>query len=173
MTCVYHAIPRNMSGTVLYPLNELRDINNALYQEHAEKYRGRERVMRRRIHLLDNCLWNDVLFLTAVHPAQFRKAFESVGYAQPRPFRAYEINLAELDQSRMAVITKMQMNEPLVYEPFDQLKLNQYSTIPQATFDYWREEKAAGQGRPFLYLHIPHILYRGTLDTTTASIVEA
>jgi len=173
MHTLYHAVPRNMAGTVLYPLNQLLDVDETLYQMHAEKYTGRERVMRRRIPLLGNCLWNDVLFLTAVHPAQFRKEFEAAGYARSRPFRAFEFNITALDCSRMAVITKMRINEPVVYEPFDPSHFDEYAVIPQATRDYWREERAVGQERPFLYLHIPHILYRGTLDTTTSSVVEA
>ena len=132
MTYLYHAVPRLMKGTVLYPLNEQREFDEELYQAHAKKYEGRERLMETRIPLLDNCLWNDVLFLTAVHPAQFRVAFESTGFVRPRPFRAFRFDIADLDHTRMAVITKMRVNEPMEYEPFDPHCLDEYATIPSS-----------------------------------------
>ncbi len=170
---LYHAVPYNMTGTVLYPLNQLRQLDAGLYAAQAAKYKGRRRLTKLRIPLLDNCLWNDVLFLTAVHPSEFRKAFESAGYVRPRPFRAFEFKLADLDLSRTAVITKMQPGEPKEYEQFDPAKYAEYASVPQTTMNYWREQLAAGQARPLLYLHIPHILFRGSLETTNAKVVEA
>ena len=173
MPYLYHAVPRNMTGTVLYPLNRQREFNEELYESHAKKYQGREKLMEERIPLLDNCLWNDVLFLAAVHPAQFRAAFESAGYVRPRPFKAFRFDVAGLDLASMAVITKMRADEPMVFEAFAPQRLDEYAAIPKATMDYWRRARAAGEDRPFLYLHIPHILYLGNLDTATASVVEA
>ena len=173
MPYIYHAVPRDMQGAVLYPLNKQREFDETLYEAHAKKYEGREHVMQQRIPLLSNCLWNDVLFFTAVHPAEFRVAFESGGHPRPRPFRAFCFDIADLDHTCMAVVTKMQTNEPKEYERFDQKHFDEYATIPQATIDYWREARAAGKERMFLYLHIPHILYLGSLDTAVASIVEA
>jgi hypothetical protein len=160
-----------MTGTILYPLNELRDFDVNLYELHAQKYSGREHLMQERIPTLQNCLWNDVLFLTAVHPVDFRKAFESKGFVRERPFRAFEFEVGELNHTRMTVITHMQINQPAMYEPFEMVRLHEYARIPQETLDYWQERNEKGDTRPFLYLHIPHILYQGTLDISTASVV--
>jgi len=172
MAYLYHAVPRQMKGAVIYPRNQLREVDPELYEEYSRKYADRERLMQERITPL-NCLWGDVVFLTAVHPAVFRKAFESTGYVRSRPFRSFEFNASDLDHSQITVLSRMEVNIPTAYKPFSLDKFEEYSTIPQATFDYWREQKAKGAERPFLYLHIPHILYKGTLDTSLARVVEA
>ena len=173
MTYIYHAVPLNMTGTVLYPLNQLKGALPELYKSQAKKYKGRECLMEHRIPLLD-CLWNDVLFLTAVHPSDFRTAFESVGFPRPRGLRSFQFDISTLDHSRMGVLTDgMGKGEPGVYEPFNPTKLEEYATIPEKTFTYWYDEYARGTKGPFRFLHIPHILYQGTLDTRNASVANS
>ena len=67
MTFLYHRVPANMQGDFLSPLNQLKDIYPEAYAEAVKKYEGREFLMNVGIPTLD-CLWNDFLFLTAVHP---------------------------------------------------------------------------------------------------------
>ena len=45
----------------------MKDQHPAVYEEHVKKYKGRERLLRREIPLL-NCLWNDVLHISPIHP---------------------------------------------------------------------------------------------------------
>ena len=174
MNFIYHRVPRNMAGTILYPLNELRDVNESVYQEHVKKYEGREHLTEARIPLLGNCLWNDVLFFSAVHPSIFWSEYEAVGFNRsPIPSKSFEFDVQQLDHSKLAVLMKMEMNRPDEYEPFDPSRMDRYSIIPQETHDYWRIEKEAGNMRPLLYMHIPHILYRGSLDTSLANVLES
>ncbi len=170
---LYHRVPDNMDGTILYPLNELRLIKPELYEAHAKKYRKREALMDRRIPHL-NCLWNDVLFFTAVHPSVFRKAFERFCWRLP-PFRCFRFSPTGLNPTLMTVLTRMSgprggFEE---YEPFDPHNLEKHATIPQETFDYWNDEISSGSRSVFLWLHIPHILHRGPLDTRLATIEES
>jgi hypothetical protein len=113
MPYVYHAVPHLMKGTVLYPLNELKDREPALYDAHSTKYEGRKHLMKERIPLLDDCLWNDVLFLTAVHPAKFRKAYESAGFALKHPFQAFQFEVEDLAASSTAVLMTMASVRPV------------------------------------------------------------
>jgi len=46
-----------------------------------------------------------------------------------------------------------------------------FSSIPQATKDYYKEMIGRGK-RPLLYHKIPHILYKGTLDITDLPIIS-
>ncbi|MEO6536413.1 MAG: hypothetical protein ABIT47_01865 [Candidatus Paceibacterota bacterium] len=173
MSFIYHAVPRNMTGTVLYPLNELRTVSETAHATHASKYEGREHLTEVRIPTLGNCLWNDVLFFIATPPSVFWHAYESAGFDKLRLQRHFQFDVTTLDQSKLAVLTKMEMNRPDVYEPFDPSRMDEYATIPQETYDYWAEELASGNTRPMLYMHIPHILYRGSLDTSGVPVVEA
>ena len=170
MSFLYHRVPPRVEGTTLYPLNRLKDIYPEAYEQGARKYQGRRALQRERIPILGNCLWNDVLFLMAVHPEEFRKAWESL-LPPLRPRRFYQIDSATLDHNKLAVLTRMGVNEPRGYEPFSESRIHAYNFIPEETFAYWEEEKAAGES-PFLFMHIPHILYRGAIDVSKAPIIE-
>lgn len=172
MSSIYHAVPRNMTGTVLYPLNELRDVSESAHATHVRKYEGRERLTKIRIPPLGNCLWNDVLFFVATPPSIFWCAYESAGFDPLRVQRHFQFDVETLDHSKLAVLTKMGANSPDVYERFDPSRMDEYATIPQETYDYWAEELASGNTRPMLFMHIPHILYRGSLETQGVTIVE-
>ncbi|MBI2087070.1 MAG: hypothetical protein HYT69_02770 [Candidatus Zambryskibacteria bacterium] len=67
MEYLYHQIPKNMFGTLLYPLNVLKETHPEIYAEHAKKYVGREQLLTATVPPL-NCLWNDVLHFTAIAP---------------------------------------------------------------------------------------------------------
>src|SRR3954469_11560600 len=66
---LYHRRPADLRGTILYPLNQLAGVAPDLYQQQRAKYHGREALMEQRVPQLD-CLWNDVLHLSPVHPAR-------------------------------------------------------------------------------------------------------
>lgn len=169
MSYVYHLVPPAMEGTTLYPLNELKESFPEIYAAEVAKYRGREQKLNCRIPVLENCLWNDVLFLTAVHPVEFKKAYTSV-LPLSWKFRYFQIPIDLLDPTRMA-IKQLPNDQTPEYEKFDRRRLEHYATIPPETFQYWRKAFELGN-RPLLYLHIPHILYRGTIDVSSTSIVE-
>jgi hypothetical protein len=75
---LFHTAPNRMVGTVLYPLNELEDVDPETWRQERKKYAGREQVLEKRVLPL-NCLWNDVLHLSAVHPADIIAALDDVG----------------------------------------------------------------------------------------------
>ena len=68
MNYLYHRVPDNFQGTTLYPLNDLKDILPDIYTRHISKYEGRAHIVERHIPIFDDCLWNDVVFLSAVEP---------------------------------------------------------------------------------------------------------
>lgn len=171
MPCLYHLVPSHLIGTVLYPLNQLRDLDPALYEECAAKYLGREQLLEERIPLLGDCLWGDVIFLSPIHPVYFKDAFESCGPTLERPFRAYEFDIDSLDDTRLAVVTDTGTETSSSYDRYDRARYQEYASIPQRALDVWRDEHTRGV-RSFLYQHIPHCLYRGSLETATVPIIE-
>ncbi len=70
---LYQRVSVNLQGNMLLPLNELKQVYDNLYQLHVKKYRDREGVLERRVLPLD-CLWNDVLHLSPIHPHKIKKA---------------------------------------------------------------------------------------------------
>lgn len=173
MPSLYHMVPRTLVGTTLYPLNQLKEVHPELYEEYRKKYVGRERLFSHRIYPLD-CLWNDVLFLTAVSPQELRHVHDELEIPHPLPFRFFEIDTTMLDLSKATVMLHQTRNQnlPEEYESFDVARLPHYAAIPEATREHYRECKHKGV-RPLLFVHIPHILYKGTLDISCTSIIEA
>jgi len=148
-----------------------------MYEVHVRKYSERPHLLEERIPVLGNCLWNDVLFLSAVHPQQLRDASEKVGFRLPESFRSFEIDPHLLDPDKTAVWLFRERFQskyivPGNYARFDPDDIASYADIGERTLNYYREEVAAGRN-PFLFIYVPHILYKGTLDVSAMRIVEA
>jgi hypothetical protein len=75
---LYHMVPNDMTGSVLQPLNTLKESHPDLYVSKAEKYKGREHLMDIMIPTLE-CKWNDVLHFSPIHPQELKEAFEEAG----------------------------------------------------------------------------------------------
>lgn len=166
---LYHFVPR-MQGTTLYPLNQLKDIHPDVYEREVKKYEGREKLLGRHVPTL-NCLWNDVLFLMAVHPSEIKRVIESVGLPAYRRLRMFQFDLGAFDQKRLAAWTHRKGRHPQ-HSPFDPSKYDEYRDFEKDSAEYYKEAIAQGK-RPMLPAHIPHILYKGALDISGVTIVEA
>ncbi len=169
MGCLYHFASRDMRGTTLYPLNELRDIYPDVYEREAAKYKGREHVMEFRIPMLD-CLWNDVLFLSAVHPSELLTVAREAGVSVSWKLRAYRFELDSLDQDKLLVRFHRRRERPR-FERFDPANFDEYRIFAEDSLEYYRERLAVGE-RPMLPAYVPHILYKGKLEIIGSSIVE-
>jgi hypothetical protein len=166
MDYLYHLAGKDMRGTVLYPLNQLKIALPDVYAEEAKKYQGREETMDQQIPIL-NCLWNDVLHFTAVPPTKLRDALLEAG--RPAPFHGtfFKIDPTLLDPAQTIVYLFKDMNEKMSEENFtryDPNDLRAYADLSEATTTYYKRCYATHE-RPLLFVHVPHILYKGTLDT--------
>lgn len=174
MHYLYHLAPQNLVGTTLYPLNQLKEKRPELFEKEVSKYAGRERVQDIRIPSLGNCLWNDVLFLVAVPPAELRRALVEAGLTLPTlTLRFFEIDPRALNLAHTTVMLPGRSGrlDDCEYKPFDPANLGTYSRLSHQTVEYYREQKELGR-RPLLFAYVPHILYRGTLNISESRIVE-
>lgn len=173
MTFVYHVLPDPMVGSVLYPLNELRIRDRAAFERARAKYVGREQVMELRVPMLD-CLWNDVLHLSPVYPGEIVEALEAVGFT-PERRQFLEIDASQLDPSRTVLFLNSTDREHRFDEGqwtrFDPHALTDHARLPQATRDYYAA-CASDSTRPFLFAHVPHVLFRGSLDVGRLTVLE-
>ena len=192
---VYHRVPPDLRGTTLYPLNRLADVYPDLYEKLQQNYATRRDIAALRIPPLGNCLWNDVLFLSPIHPALFEAALAEAGHTLPTPWRRfYRIDARLLNPASTVVyrssetywagqfdVEKASVQIGIDCVPFKPQLLDRLEEVPQATRDYYAgvtAEAAARAGQagsfPAIFLHTPHVLYKGDFDTTQdgISIVE-
>jgi len=174
---LYHWVPDALAGHILYPLNQLKSINPSLYITKAAKYKQREALMQARLPIL-NCLWNDVLHFSPVHPDKIHQAMADAGFAR-KQWRYYEIDPYKKGvNATNAIIFLNQRNvsenfqfDEADFRVFDLAALSSLGGIPAATQAYYKEAFAQHK-RPFVYSHVPHILYQGSLNIRDVKVIE-
>jgi len=177
MQYLYHRLPPVMEGSTLYPLNKLRGIFPDLFNKEVAKYIGRPHIVKQRITLFDNCLWNDVLFFTAVNPQDIYDARRNVGWGDVSPQKYLKIDPSTLDSTKLGVYLfdpgrDGQLKSEKDFEVYDNDELSSYAIIPQATKDYFKQELDSGKSNIKLFFkYIPHILYKGSIDISDAEII--
>lgn len=172
---IYHRVVPNMHGSVLHPLNELKKLYPEAYAEHVKKYVGREHLLTYRIPLLD-CLWNDVIHFTAVAPQELAENLKQGGFDPSQIVwkQWFKVPVSSLDPAKTITCLYRRDKDTLPHErdfkPFDPALMNEYRKVPPETIDYYREQWALKQ-RPLLFHLVPHILYKGSLETKDFEII--
>lgn len=171
---LYHFVPDNMQGQTLYPLNQLKEVVPEAYDYHLKKYIGRERLLERKVPILD-CLWNDVLHLTAVHPTKVTEAMINAGKkVPPKQFYSYEIPVEMIlgDKSIVYLYTDIKVPpDSSEYIPFRLEDIGNYSFISQKTIEYYRD-CFLNVSKPIVYHFVPHILFKGSIEISGLNIVS-
>lgn len=168
----YHGIPEDMKGTKLIPLNKMLEVDSKLRDKYLEKYKGREEILGRKIPLLD-CLWNDVVQLLPTHPRQLFELQKELGLIPEIPdYKYYQIDTTTLDPSKTVVYFKSAPGEENVAVKWlKDVQLEELQGIPEATRKYY--ESMVGTSEPvFNYQFVPHVVYRGAIDVSTAQVIN-
>ena len=179
MKVVYHGVPKDMAGHVLYPLNQLRVIAPEAYQFQKSKYAGRESVLGYRIPGL-NLFFNDTIHCAAVNPSRLCDARQQLGIPQPTMMSGlfFAIPLERIMVHRVVWYSGKTLwingapdeDVPLVppndeFEPFNPQAYRELSEPTPAHLAYLKRMKHAGK-RPLMFVHIPHILVAGPIDVS-------
>ncbi|HEY1074819.1 MAG TPA: hypothetical protein VGE59_03940 [Patescibacteria group bacterium] len=179
MHYLYHMVPKDLVGDILYPLNKLKLLDPELYDKKTKKYQGREYQLELKVPPL-NCLWNDVLHLSPIHPQEVVDTLKACGDTGPYTHRCYQIDPYFLDKELTTVFlySKPKERRPRFEVPaddfidYDPNKIEQYAHYSQLTKDYFCRMYADGK-YPLLYHFVPHILYKGTINVSNLPIIEA
>ncbi len=169
---LYHMVPEDMKGNILYPLNTLRTIDEDLYAKEIKKYTGREEVLQRLIPTL-GCLWNDVLHMSAVKPEELKQALIEAGM-KPREMEFYKIDPSLLDPSKSTIYLFNNGASEMTEENFtnyDPSNLTPHATLPESTKKYYKEMFAKKE-KPLFFLGVPHIFHKGPIDVSDLSKIE-
>lgn len=178
MIKLYHRVPSVFDGTKLVPLNVLRKLNPELAKQHAEKYVGREELMKRFIPGT-SWLWNDVIHFSPVHPQKVVDALISCGFTRKIKSFWYVIEPSQLiftpSNSIIFLHNKAWTSEAEFasseFEEYSEEACARYTEVPQITKDYFSSVISRG-GNPLMFGGIPHVLHRGTISTEDLDVIE-
>ncbi len=166
-------VPEDMVGSVLHPLNTLKTSHPELYISEANKYQNREQVMEKIIPTLE-CLWNDVLHFSAIDPKDLKEALNEAGFRR-KEMKFFQIDPDLLDPEKTTIF--LYNNTDIDYEDiaedftaYNPNDIASYSTIRDITKQLWKE-KIKAEGRPVLFIGIPHILHKGSLDISELPVI--
>ena len=171
---LYHVVPTAMAGNLLYPLNRLRALHADLAETAARKYEGREALMRARLPLLD-CLWNDVIHLTPIHPSKTRRALEVAGFPV-REIEFFSIPPAALNAGAAVWFENSREKGPDYrldeddFSIFNERRYRELAAIPDIQHRYLEQAKRSGE-RPLFWARVPHVLYPGEIDVRGLKVV--
>lgn len=174
---LYHRVPDRMIGEVLYPLNQLASVDAAVAYAESRKYETRERLMAVRLPIL-NCLWNDVLHLSPIHPAKIKHALIESGYQQDLPSVR---NFFVIDPSMLIPGKAVQFRNSTdtagkydfrasEFSVFDHTHYQELEDVPEQQRSYFIRIKEEG-GRPLLWARTPHVFYRGEINIKRAEVI--
>ncbi|HMP30597.1 MAG TPA: hypothetical protein PKD85_13410 [Saprospiraceae bacterium] len=163
-----------MEGYKLIPLNQLKYKYPEIYKIARKKYKGREFVMEQKVPILD-CLWNDVVHFSAVHPQKISDALKELGQ-ELKIKRFYKINPNKLDPKKTVVYLykhKLKKDKmlPSNWENYDVRNIEKYTELPNSTIKYYRDEIGKGN-KPPLWAWVPHIMHQGEIDVSDCEIIE-
>lgn len=168
---LYHSVPTEVFGNTLYPLNVLKEKHPRVYEKEVQKYLGREHVMQQHIPILD-CLWNDVLHFSAVHPAEVKNALIQAGRSPDFTMKCYQVERRFIDPKNAVIYLYAHADElhDEDFIPYSPERVLELSSLPQMTKEYYKETIQGG-GRPLLYHLVPHVLYKGNLEILDLPII--
>ena len=173
MNYLYHMVG-DFRGEELMPLHRLKDKYPQVYKKEIKKYVGREGILKLKVPHL-NCLWNDVLHFTSVHPLKIKKALRKSGIRSFKKWRFFKINpkLLEKDKTMVFLFPENRKKRylPEAFVPLKISNLSKYAKINKRTLGYYKKE-IKNKRRPLLYYLIPHILYKGILNKKDLEIIE-
>jgi len=166
---VYHRKPAGLIGDTLFPLNHLKARFPDAYTKEVAKYKGREWLLDIIVPSL-NCLWNDVLHFSLMHPSIIFKSLAATGTDyRHRELFWYEIPLADLihHPSILYINSSSSLSNdkvflPSDFEPVTASRVRELSGMPEINLDYYRES-AKRKEPPLLWMRAPHLLVKGAV----------
>jgi hypothetical protein len=174
MKYIYHLVPKQMTGSTLYPLNYLKSSHPEIFSTQAKKYKGREELLNS--HLGSKpWLWNDVLHFSPLDLKIIKRALINCG-SRPTEGRKYFAIPIDVVRSKECCTFTLDHRKTNIYKFFDneisEIDWNLYAElekVPKATKTYFRGCAKSGI-RPLLFMYCPHILIHGEIDVSTAEI---
>ena len=120
------------------------------------------------------CAWNDVLHFSAINPQELKQALVEAGM-EPKEMSFYQVDPGLLDPKQTTIfLYRERVNEanmsPDNFSDYDPEQLSAYSVLPQLTKDYYKEKFGKNE-QPLLFIGVPHILHKGSIDVSNLPVI--
>lgn len=175
MPYVWHAVPKGgIKGHMIVPRNSLDEVSPGLMEWHLKKYTGRSGVASSHIPPLE-CGMGDVVNLSPISPRLIRNGLRMVGYKSVLRLKYFQFELSALDVSCATVWmnTGNEASDMNQYQLLTTEALMRCSKLPFRTIRYYRTVYVDHSKQwPLLMAYVPHVFYKGALDTRLAKIIE-
>lgn len=167
---LYHFVPQSQVGNIIYPLNQLKSVNPGIYESQSAKYKNQK---EKDVEIPDFGYWNDCINLMPVSPDLVKKELEKFGHDTNWSWRFYKIDSKNLDNSKLIFMVPTDGEDTMKREflKFNEENFNKYAHIGDVTRFRFQQAKDNDE-QPNTFAGIPHVLYRGTIDTSELEIVE-
>ena len=153
-----------MIGTFLLPLSELRTDHPEVYEREIAKYKDRPGLPQTRIPLHD-CLWNDVIHCSPIHPHLLYRAWCEAGKANLPEAKFYRIPIERVAGLPMVIMRGRS------FMRIDSKSYAELDCVPHETLSWYtrlvREGRFGGH-----FVGIPHILVKGPIDVRDLDIIN-
>jgi hypothetical protein len=108
-----------------------------------------------------------------VHPSVVAEKIVEAG-GEHRVFSFYELDATMLDPQKTIVYPNTPRENKRAttekdFTPFVPSDLEKWAVFPKETSEYYQKQIADGK-KPLLFLFVPHILYRGTIDVSSLKL---
>lgn len=176
---VYHRKPSELIGNSIIPLNKMPGLSNfeSVYKSAKAKYNGREITMEMTWPALGNCKWNDVIFLSPIHPNCIYQQFQQIGISTNDTnldyFYKIPVTLLNLDPSKTITWTfPSASNDPSIafpldsFHPIDPTTYKELDELPEKTKQYYKEEFLKTGKRPLAFFYVPHVITTDPIEIT-------
>lgn len=172
---LYHMVPENMEDTIIHPLNVLKKTHPKLFLKEVMKYKTRPEVMKYFIPTLE-CLWNDVVHLSPIEPKELKKALVADG-REVKEMKFFQVDPDLLDPNKTTICLFLREFEndkmnPKNFTDYDPNKIKEHSDLRDDVKEYYKIMYEKGE-KPKLFLGIPHILHKGSLDISNLPVITA
>lgn len=159
---LWHHVPLHMRGHQLWPLKALAEVEPEIAAHHRAKYQGREHIAELYIPLLD-CRWDEVIFLSPIHPQLLTNAMEEAGHSV-HGRSVYQIPSEILSEHEVVWFDPKKSGPKGEVTPASVWKWNMASHTSQQLSDqampYYQQCLASGR-RPLILATELHVIVRG------------
>lgn len=156
-----------MNSNILFPLSELEYEIPSLYKKEIKKYKGREKILNKKIQLL-KCNWKDVLFFSAINPVLIFTALDLIGLLDKNVPKILRFPISDLKDNNYC---SYQEEEKVEFKKINKSSYKEDDKIPLQTIKYFVDCLKTNED-PLIFSGIKHILYKGSLDITKGKVIS-